>query len=67
MNLDQLEKLGQLAAVEHQDSAPSFTLNRFASYMGAAAGVGIVGGDDGTDDDVLPLPVMNWKDNGNAK
>jgi len=62
MNLDQLEKLGQLAAVENEVKQPAFTLNRFANYMGSAAGVGIVGGDDGTDDDILPLPVINWKE-----
>ena len=65
MDLNALEKLGQLAQVENQVEVP--ILNRFApSYFGSAAGMGDVVTDNGVDDDVLPLPVMNFKKNGKA-
>ena len=62
MEFNQLEKLSQLAAVESEAVVPSFTLNRFSGFMGAAAGVGQVNNDSGVDDDVLETPTINWSE-----
>jgi hypothetical protein len=62
MEFNQLEKLSQLAAVESEAVVPSFTLNRFSGFMGAAAGVGQVNNDSGVDDDVLETPTINYSE-----
>ena len=62
MEFNQLEKLSQLAAVENEAVVPSFTLNRFSGFMGAAAGVGQVNNDSGVDDDVLETPTINYSE-----